>query len=152
MPKEDSKSPERIVGSWDAKNVDLEDDDDDSDFMEKVNVYLYAREDPSNKDSSNKALESILRRNSSTMSKSVSFAVDGVDAGDDSFKSKPELMAKISRLMELLRQAEEVTSIEKDKRKKKEKNLLKLAKELKKRIAQQVADKERIEEVRCYRS
>jgi len=132
-----------MVGTWEEGE-----EDDDDDFMETVNVYLNAREDASVE---GKALEGILRRNSSVVSKTVKFAdeEDVIGTPVDKSKSKQELLAKISRLTELLREAEELASIERDKRKKNEKNLLKLAKEMKKRNAQQEADKHRIEEVRC---
>lgn len=140
MPKGESKAQEPLVGSWE------EGDDDDDDFMEKVNVYLNSPDGSSNDD---KALEGILRKSSSVMSKTVKFADedDVDDPKSDASKSRQELLTKISRVTELLRQAEELAVIEKDKRRKKEKNLLKLARELKKRNAQEISDKARIEEV-----
>ena len=129
-----------------------ESDDDDAEFMAKVNVYLgNSQEDESIFPSlPSRALEGILRKSSST--KMVQFAVDddfGLSNPEvDASKSKQELLSKIARLTEVLREAENQVSVEQSKRKKKESNLLKLAKELKKRIAQQEMDKEKIEEVR----
>jgi hypothetical protein len=128
---------------------DDDDDDDDEDFMAKVNVYLNSRQDDESTSSSpSKALEGILRKSAST--KTVQFALDNDGMGDpeiDSSKSKQELLSKITRLTDMLREAESQVALEQNKRKKKERNLLKLAKELKKRIAQEESEKEKIEEV-----
>jgi hypothetical protein len=123
--------------------------DDDDEFMAKVNVYLNERqEDESSWSSPGKALEGILRKSSSL--KTVQFAIDedGLSNPEtDASKSKQELLAKITRLTEVLREAENQVAIEQTKRKKKERNLLKLAKELKKRITQHELEQEKIEEV-----
>ena len=132
-----------------ASGNDAHDDsDDDDDFMEQVNVYLNTRE--SLVDDSNTALESILRRTSSV--KTVKFAMDEAeieDAKKDAARNRQELLARIARLTEMLKAAEDQISLERDKRKKKEKNLMKLAKELKKRNAEREREMERMEEV-CF--
>lgn len=128
---------------------DDEDDEDEDDFLTKVNVYLNSRhEDESTAVTSNGGLEGILRKSSST--KRVQFEVDDDSLRSsevDASKTKQELLSKITRLTEVLRETENLVSIEQSKRKKKEKNLVKLAKELKKRIAQHDVDKAKIEEV-----
>ena len=128
-------------------------DDDEADFMAKVNVYLSgSQEDETILPSlPSQSLEGILRKSSST--KTVQFAVDDFGLSNpeiDASKSKQELLSEIARLTEVLREAENQVSLEQSKRKKKESNLMKLAKELKKRIAQQAMDKEKIEEVSFF--
>jgi len=121
-------------------------DSDEDDFMEKVNVYLNTR-DSSMGESSNE-LEGILRRTSSV--KSVKFAMDQAeieDAKKDGQRSRHELLNKISRLTDMLKESEDHIAAERDKRKKKEKNLMKLAKELKKRNAERERELEKMEEV-----
>lgn len=119
--------------------------EDDDEFMEQVNVYLNAREGPSSED---QALESILKKSPSV--KTVKFAMDDAifDPQLDKSKSTQELLSKVSRLTEMVQEAEEIATLERDKRKKKEKSLLKLAKELKKRNTQKEMDNEKMEEVR----
>jgi NADH dehydrogenase/NADH:ubiquinone oxidoreductase subunit G len=115
-------------------------DSDDEEFMQKVNLYLSSR------DSTNS--EGILN---ASFSKVVKFADDEEeleDAARDPDRTRQELLHKIARLTIMLKEAEELNMTEKDKRKKKEKNLMKLAKELKKRNAQKEYDNERMEEVR----
>jgi hypothetical protein len=158
MPSEDSKldDPTMIYDDDDDDDepeYEYEDDDDDDDdnFMEQVNVYLNAREgSPSSED---QTLEGILKKNS--FRKTVKFAMDDdiFDPGSsDEAKSQQELLSKISKLTGMLREAEEQSALERDRRKKKEKSLLKLAKELKKRNAQQETDEEKMEEVRTSSS
>jgi hypothetical protein len=121
---------------------------DDAEFMEKVNVYLNSR---NSMNSSSTALEGILRRNSTFNSKVVKFEMDEEELEDaklDADRSRQELLAKIARLTDLLKDAENQITMERDKRKKKEKNLMKLAKELKKRNQQKENDMDRLEEVR----
>ena len=117
----------------------------EDDLNEQVNVYWNPRQRAS---SSDKNLESILKRSSSI--KTVTFAMDDtiLDPQGDEAKSKQELLSKISTLTDMLRDAEAQFILEREKRKKKEKNLLKLAKELKKRNLQQEIEKEMIEAVR----
>ena len=115
-------------------------DSDGSEFVDEVNVYLKTT-------TSDGPLPDVSPENSS---KAVKFAIDEAEREDsrrDRSRSPQELLAKIARLTDLLRVAEEQISTEKDKRRKKEKSLLKLAKELKKR--NQIRDKEmeRMEEV-----
>lgn len=128
-----------------------EESDDDDDFMAKVNVYLTDRQDDDSMVASpGKALGGVLRKSSSSNTKSVKFAIEGDELRQpevDESKTKQELLSKISRLTELLQEAESVVSLEQSKRKKKERNLVRLAKELKKRNVQQELEKERIEEV-----
>jgi NADH dehydrogenase/NADH:ubiquinone oxidoreductase subunit G len=115
---------------------------DDEEFMQKVDLYLNSRDSTTS--------VGILGGNAS-FSKVVKFAVDEEeleDAAKDTDRTRQELLHKISRLTVLLKEAEEQNMIERDKRKKKEKNLMKLAKELKKRNAQKEYDMERMEEVR----
>ena len=66
----------------------------------------------------------------------------------DQQRSRVDLLSKIARLNDSLREAEKKLETEKDKRKKKEKSLMKLAKELKKRTSQKDKDADRLEEVR----
>lgn len=113
---------------------------DSEEFVDEVNVYLKTT-------TSDGPLPDVSPENSS---KAVKFAIDEAEREDsrrDHSRSPQELLAKIARLTDLLRVAEEQISTEKDKRRKKEKSLLKLAKELKKR--NQIRDKEmeRMEEV-----
>lgn len=84
--------------------------------------------------------------------RSVSFhgvveASDLLDDAQDSGKTHAELLKKTQRLVEALKQAEIDVSGEKAIRKKKEKSLMKLAKELKKRNEQRVQDVVRLGEV-----
>lgn len=128
---------------------DREGDSDGEEFMQKVNVYLQTE---SKLNESSRALEGILRRNSS-LNKVVKFAMDEEKAEEsrlDAERSRNELLTKIARLTDMLKEAEEQIAIEKDKRKKKEKNLLKLAKELKKRNIEREREKDKMEEVRSY--
>jgi hypothetical protein len=88
--------------------------------------------------------------------KVVTFADDEaekLDARRDKARSRQELLSKITRLTDSLKITEQQLAIEKEKRKKKEKNLLKLAKELKKRNQKRESEREKdlshIEEVRC---
>jgi hypothetical protein len=129
------------------EDYDAGNDSDEEEFMEKVNVYLSERESEEEG-----TLDGILRRNSS-MNKTVKFAMDEEELEDaelDAERSRQDLLTKIARLTDMLKEAEEQMTTEKDKRKKKEKNLLKLAKELKKRNIQREADKDRMEEVRLW--
>lgn len=133
-----------LNGSYEV--YDDDDDSDDEDFMQRVNVYLNTGDNAS----SERALQGILRNGASPyFSKSVKFAMDEVmyDASSDDTKSRQELLSKVSKLTQLLKKAEQQSVLERNKRKKKEKTLLKLAKELKKRNSQQLTDQERIEEV-----
>ena len=86
--------------------------------------------------------------------KVVKFADDEaekLDARRDKARNRQELLSKIARLTDQLKDTEKQLSVEKEKRKKKEKNLVKLAKELKKRNQKRENDLERIEEVRrCF--
>jgi hypothetical protein len=144
-----NRRPEKMTGEdgkIDDPTMDDEQEyDDDDDFMEQVNVYLNASEGSGSDD---KALEGILKKSPSA--KTVKFAMDDAmfDPHSDQAKSGQELLSKISRLTELLREADEQSTLERDRRKKKEKSLMKLAKELKKRISQQETDKDKMEEVR----
>lgn len=129
------------------EDCDAGNDSDEEEFMEKVNVYLSERESEEEG-----TLDGILRRNSS-INKTVKFAMDEEELEDaelDAERSRQDLLTKIARLTDMLKEAEEQITTEKDKRKKKEKNLLKLAKELKKRNIQREADKDRMEEVRLW--
>jgi hypothetical protein len=147
MPLVETRTEDTIVPKGDDHDVDDEDEDDDlddADFMAKVNVYLNTKDESA---SEKKVLESILRRSSSIRSKTVTFDDEFVDLKSDTTKTKQELVSEISRLTQILRDSEAHVSLERDKRRKKEKYIFKLAKELKKRNAQHVADKERLEEV-----
>lgn len=147
MALEDTKTEDSVVKQH-VPYVDDDDDDDDlddEDFMAKVSVYLNTRDESSA--SETKVLESILRRNSSIRAKTVTFDDEFVDLKSDTTKTKQELVSEITRLTCLLRDSEEQVSLERDKRRKKDKYVFKLAKELKKRNAQQVADKEKLEEL-----
>ena len=146
MPLEDTKAEDSVVKEDDHYDDNEGDDDDldDADFMAKVNVYLNSKEESA---SEKKVLESILRRNSSIRSKSVTFNDEFLDLTSDTNKTKQELVAEISRLTHLLRESEGQVSLQREKRRKKDKYICKLAKELKKRNAQQEADQQRLEEV-----
>jgi hypothetical protein len=65
----------------------------------------------------------------------------------DTEKNHEELILKVAKVMDKLKQAEMDLSAEKAIRKKKEKNLMKLAKELKKRNLQKEGDAERLQKV-----
>lgn len=143
MSLEDCKAEDGTMKDDDI--YDDNDEDDDEEFMAKVNVYLNAREESP---SDHRALEGILRRSSSIRPKTVKFDDELNDPKSDTSKSKQELLEKVSKLSDMLRDMEAQVSLERDKRRKKEKYLFKLAKELKKRNAQQEVDKERLEEVR----
>jgi hypothetical protein len=85
-----------------------------------------------------------------TREKVVKFADDVAeqrDARRDQERNRKELLSKIARLTDMLKDAEKAVDVEKEKRRKKEKNLLKLAKELKRRNQKRETDMERIEEV-----
>lgn len=136
-------------------------DDDESleevEFMAQVNKYLDTRQSSSNALEMEAALEGILRRNSTkslndSSNKAVSFATDQTAAHDAwkdaNERSKSELLGKIQNLQEQLLEAQSLAALEKEKRKKKEKTLIKLAKELKKRNVQREQGLERMEEVR----
>ena len=73
------------------------------------------------------------------------------DAQLDQERSRQELLSKIARLTGTLNDAQMQVQAERDKRKKKEKALLKLAKELKKRNLAREKEEDRLEEVskRC---
>ena len=123
-------------------------DNEDEEFLERLNVYLNSKEPVEGK-----AAEGILRRNSSFNNKTVKFAMDEAELEDeqlDNTRSRQDLLDKISRLNQMLKDAEEQISVEREKRKKKEKNLIKLAKELKKRNAQKEVDMARMEEVSVH--
>lgn len=96
----------------------FEDDDSSSEeFMDKVNVYLNAS--PS---SAVEEIKGILRPQSST--KSVKFSFDQEeeeDAKRDLGRSREELLGKIAKLTDILKDCEKQVQDEKDKRKKKEK-------------------------------
>ena len=68
----------------------------------------------------------------------------------DADKTHAELLTKIQTLMERLQQAEVDYSAQKSLRKQKEKSLMKLAKELKKRNEQRDEILERLDEVRAF--
>jgi hypothetical protein len=72
---------------------------------------------------------------------------DLLDDRQDSAKTHAELLSKTQRLMEAVKKAEVDVSGEKAIRKKKEKSLMKLARELKKRNEQRAQDVERLGEV-----
>jgi hypothetical protein len=76
---------------------------------------------------------------------------DLLDDKQDISKTHAELLNKIQRLLESLKKAEIDISGEKAIRKKKEKSLMKLAKELKKRNQQRDQDVERVGEVSVKR-
>ena len=119
---------------------------DDEEFMDRVNFYLNSQDSAGQ---SNSALEGILKRTSS-FNKSVKFEIDEAEREDarlDAERSRQELLSKIARLTDMLKEAENQISLERDKRKKKEKNLMKLAKELKKRNLQKEKDMDKMEEV-----
>ena len=69
------------------------------------------------------------------------------DAQRDQERSRQELLSKIARLTDTLKEAQEQIQFERDKRKKKEKSLLKLAKELKKRNLVKDQEEDRCAEV-----
>jgi hypothetical protein len=120
-------------------------DSDDEEFMSSMQEYLNSRA-PMEKG----ALEGLLR-NGSSFSKVVKFEMDEDEKEDarlDVERSRQELLSRIQRLTEMLKNAEEMVQAERDKRKKKDKNLMKLAKELKKRNSQKETDMDRMEEVR----
>ncbi len=147
MSFEDSKIEDSTMR--DDEEDDYDDDYDDDEFMANVNVYLNTREEsPSN----NKVLEGILRRSSSVRTKTVKFEDEFNDLQSDTSRSRQELLDQISRMTDMLRDAEAQVSLEREKRRKKDKYLLKLAKELKKRNAQQEVDKVRMEEVSDVKS
>lgn len=80
----------------------------------------------------------------------VKFADDEADKFDaqlDKDRSREELLSKITRLTSNLNDLQKQVQFERDKRKKKEKSLLKLAKELKKRNVIKERDEDRFEEV-----
>lgn len=82
--------------------------------------------------------------------KAVKFAEDIAEQREahlDKERSRKELLTKINRLTDTLKDAEKALEVEREKRKKKERNLLKLAKELKKRNQKRDSDLERMEEV-----
>jgi hypothetical protein len=89
---------------------------------------------------------------SKTTGRVVKFADDEAekrDARRDKDRSRQELLSKIARLTDQLKDVQSQVEVEKDKRKKKEKSLLKLAKELRKRNTQKGRDTDRMEEVCC---
>jgi len=82
--------------------------------------------------------------------KTVKFAdveAEKFDAQRDQERSRQELLVRIARLTETLKDAQQEIKMEKDKRKKKEKSLLKLAKELKKRNLLKEQNEDRFEEL-----
>ncbi len=89
--------------------------------------------------------------NDEVKTKLVKFAEDEAEKQDaelDQERSRQELLSKIARLTDILNEAQQQVKAEKDKRKKKEKSLLKLAKELKKRNLVREKEEDRLEEVR----
>lgn len=73
------------------------------------------------------------------------------DAQRDQERSRQELLSKIARLTDTLKEAQEQIQFERDKRKKKEKSLLKLAKELKKRNLVKDQEEDRCAELEVKR-
>jgi hypothetical protein len=113
-----------------------EDSDEDVDvILERVKSY----EEP--------MLTKSLEQGRSVSFKGLMEASDLLDDKQDSGKTHTELLNKIQRLTKELKQAEIDVSGEKAIRKKKEKTLMKLAKELKKRNEQRDEDVERLGEV-----
>jgi hypothetical protein len=92
----------------------FEDEDSEEEFMEKVKVYLNT--------SSSSALQGLVNRTPSQ--KTVTFFGDEDEKKDaelDYDRSREELLSKIARLTDLLKESEQQMAEEKDKRKKKEK-------------------------------
>lgn len=88
--------------------------------------------------------------NDEDKSRVVKFADDEADKFDaqlDKDRSREELLSKITRLTTHLNDLQKQVQFERDKRKKKEKSLLKLAKELKKRNLIKERDEDRFEEL-----
>jgi len=88
--------------------------------------------------------------NDEVKNKIVKFAeveAEKEDAQLDQERSRQELLSKIARLTDILNEAQHQVQAEKDKRKKKEKSLLKLAKELKKRNLVREKEEDRLEEL-----
>ena len=82
--------------------------------------------------------------------KVVKFADDEAEKYDalrDKERSRQELLDRIATLTDTLNEAQAKIMVEREKRKKKEKSLMKLAKELKKRNALKERDEDRMEEV-----
>ncbi|KAG7355067.1 hypothetical protein IV203_004423 [Nitzschia inconspicua] len=114
------------------------DEDEDTNTVEKL-LFEDIQED-----------EDVRFVMSGTREKVVKFADDVAeeqDAKRDKERSRKELLARIARLTDMLKNAEKAAELEKEKRKKKEKNLLKLAKEMKKRNQKREGDLERMEEL-----
>jgi hypothetical protein len=92
----------------------FEDEDSEDEFMEQVKVYLNT--------SSSSALQGLVDRTPSQ--KTVTFSVDEEEKKDaelDYDRSREELLSKIARSTDLLKESEMQMAEEKDKRKKKEK-------------------------------
>jgi hypothetical protein len=92
----------------------IEDEDSEEEFMEKVKVYLNT--------SSSSTLEGLVDRTPNQ--KTVTFSVDEEEKKDadlDYDRSREELLSKIARLTDLLKESEQQIVEEKDKRKTKEK-------------------------------
>jgi hypothetical protein len=103
-------------------NMSFYEDDESSgeEFMDKINVYL--NKSTQNRDPS--SLQGILRPQASSNTKQVTFSVDEMEAEDtrrDTSRSKEELLSKVARLTDILKESEKQVADEKDKRKKKEK-------------------------------
>lgn len=154
--------------------LDDEEDEDDEDDTEDIdNDELLLNVDANRDGGAASASEtcppsdSILKKDASRSSSgsgksvkgSVTFAMDVLQDVDDydeerdqqqQQRTTTQLLDKISRLQKSLREAQIKCETERQRSKKKGKNLVKLAKELKKRQHQKERDADRLEEVRVH--
>ena len=88
-----------------------------------------------------------IRNKKKTVVKFAEVEAEKEDALKDQERSKQELLQKIGRLTAMLKETQDQVLVEKNKRKKKEKSLVKLAKELKKRNVARESEQDHVEEL-----
>lgn len=141
------------------KNNDGKEDDSSNDLSMNASIEFHPsiiesiiEEDEDDDDDGDGINNNVMLTPSKTTGRVVKFADDEAekrDARRDKDRSRQELLSKIARLTDHLKDVQSQVKVEKDKRKKKERSLLKLAKELRKRNTQKESDTDRMEEVCC---